>query len=108
MTDFYIKEGDLLPKIEATLKDETDTAVDLTDSTVKFKMNAHNDPTAKVDAAATIDDALNGKVSYTWIAADTDTPGAYDAEFEVTFPSTKVLTFPNNGYLKIQVVADLS
>ena len=105
--DFYIKEGDVLLKIEATLKDENDAVVDLTGAAVIFKMKGRTSVTIKVDAAATIDDAVNGKVSYTWAAGDTDTAGDYHAEFEVTFTGGSVLTFPNDGYLEIKILSDL-
>jgi hypothetical protein len=57
----------------------------------------------KVSAAATVNNAAGGDVQYDWIVGDTDTPGAYIGEFEVTFGSGKPETFPNRDDQKIQV-----
>ena len=35
--------------------------------------------------------------TYAWTASDTDTPGIYVAEWEVTTSAAKVITFPNEA-----------
>jgi hypothetical protein len=42
-----------------------------------------------------------------WQAADTTTPGLYNAEWEVTFTDGTVATFPNERYLLVEMKADL-
>ena len=101
-----MKRGDLLPIAFSTLSDSTG-AVDLTGASVQFIMRAR-DGTMKVNAAATIDDAAAGLVSYVWTLGDTDTPGVYPQEWEVTFPDGKIATFPNAGYNYVTVARDLA
>lgn len=53
-------------------------------------------------------DGSKGKVRYAWQAADTDTPGTFWGEFEVTFPAAGgIQTFPNDRNLRIQVTPAL-
>ena len=47
-------------------------------------------------------------VQYNWVAADSNTIGTYTAEFEVTYPDTTVETFPNNGYIRIEITDDIA
>jgi hypothetical protein len=66
---------------------------------------------AKVHAAATVDDYTLGLLSYGWIAADTDTDGAYRGEFEVT-SGGEIRTFPSaitdaRNWIAITITDDL-
>lgn len=104
MADFTLAEGDLLPEINATLKDANDTAIDLTGSTVEFLMSTSSDlDTLIVDGVATIVDEDAGEVKYTWVSGDTDTPGNYVARFRVTTSTSKKYTFPNIGWITVTI-----
>lgn len=104
---FYIKQNDRRPNLQATLKDGDGDVVSLTGATVVFSMAAAG--VVKVDnAAATLSDASGGVVYYAWAAGDTDTPGVYDGEFEVTFSDGTVETFPNSGHLKIIITKEVA
>lgn len=105
--DFHIKVGDTTPAITSSLLDADGNAVNLTGATVKFIMRRKGASTAKVNAAATVVTPLAGTVSYTWITADTDTAGKYEAEWEVTFAGGAKQTFPNNKHLWVEVLRDL-
>lgn len=108
LTTFSIKQDDRKPSISATLQYADGTVRDLTGCTVKFLMRKRPGVTAKVDASATVVTAASGTVRYDWAAADTDTPGTYQGEFEVTETSSgKKETFPNDGYLTINVTDDV-
>lgn len=100
---FTIKQGDTAPPYAAVLEVDG-VPVDLTGATVKFLMERNR--ANVVDAAATIG-AGDGEVSYAWQEGDTDVPGTYLAEWEVTFSDDTIRTFPSNGYSKIKVLREV-
>lgn len=108
---FYIKKGDRLPSIESVLLDAKGAVVNLTDCTVKFLMSARNadgSPGAnKVNAAATVVTATEGRVRYDWAAVDTDTAGEFICEWQVTNAAAKAQTYPNPGHQRVTITADL-
>lgn len=107
MADFAIKAHDRLPSIQATLS-TAGAPVDLTAATaVTFIMRPAAGGTVKVDAAATIVSAASGVVRYDWVAADTNTPGSYQAEWEVVWTGGRKQTFPTLTYHTVDVLADL-
>lgn len=107
-----MKQHDLLPQLQVTLE-KTDpvsgvtSAVDLTTATSVLFLMRNAIVGLKVNALATITAAATGAVAYTWTGTDTDTAGLYDGEFQVTWGSGKIETFPNDSYLKIKIYADL-
>jgi len=103
---FYIKRGDTLPPLKATiLESDGVTPVNLTGMTVNFAMRdkAGN---LILDRQAEVTDYLNGKVSYEWQSGDTDTAGTMLAEFEASAGSS-VFTAPNDGYIKVVITEDV-
>tara|TARA_R100000951_G_scaffold114510_2_gene119542 strand:+ start:521 stop:844 length:324 start_codon:yes stop_codon:yes gene_type:complete len=105
---FYIKQNDTAPIILVTLKDGNDAAVDLTAASAVFKMRPVGQSTVKINSAAIIHNADGGQVRYEWVAADTNTMGSYEAEFEITFSDGKIETFPNSDFIRITVTDDIS
>lgn len=103
--DFYIKEGDTSPEIQAQLLEDDGSPVDLTGSAVSFKMKEVGGDSLAVDASATIDDESEGRVSYSWSSGDTDAAGYYNAVFAVDYGSTGSddETFPNSQYIVVRV-----
>lgn len=91
--EFAIKQGDTLPTFRRQLLDTFGMAIDLTGATVRFKMGepgrAH-----VINSPAVILSASLGTVEYPWAVGDTKTPGAYRAEWEITFANGKVMTVP--------------
>lgn len=106
--DFFLKQGDTTPPLVSTLKDADGAAVDLTGADVRFIMTPRGETEPTTDGVADIDaDPESGVVSYQWMEGDTETAGLYDAEFEVTFVDYSVQTFPNSGYVRIQILRQL-
>lgn len=105
---FYIKQNDTRPIITATLIDGDGSTVNLDGASVAFKMRKVGATSSTVDAAATVADAAKGKVTYTWLAADTSTVGEYEGEFQVTYAGGGIQTFPNNKYIDIEITDDIA
>ena len=106
--DAYWKQGDTAPAIAEQLLDGTGAPVNITGASVKFMAWFPGDATVKVNAAATITGASTGLVSYTPIAADTNTIGDLMVEWQVTFSGGAIETFPNSGWQKVRVVDDIA
>lgn len=104
MPDFWIKQNDTAPAIEAQLQDKDGNAIDISGASVDFHMeHKHGDESDVVDAGATINDASSGKVQYNWQTGDTSTPGDYLAEWEVTYSDGSIESFPNNDEQQLEV-----
>jgi hypothetical protein len=100
---FNIKQGDLLPVIQATALQADGTPLNLTGATVVFRMRKHLATTWKVNSAGAVVTPASGIVSYTWIAGDTDTVGVYEAEFLATIGG-KPQTLPTVGFMTVNVL----
>lgn len=107
MATFYMKQNDTHPKMLASLKDGDGDPIDLTNASVRFHMRTLSGTTV-VNAVAAIVTAATGLVRYDWQAADTANVGTYQAEFEVTYPDNTVETFPNSGYIRVQITDDIA
>lgn len=106
-TVFYIKQGNTLPVYTDTLTDAFGNVVNLTGATVTFHMTnmfAGN----VVNSTASIINAAQGQVSYTWQSGDTAIPGTYSAEWAVTFSGGAQQTFPLTSYRTISIMPDIS
>lgn len=108
--DFYIKEGDRDPALVANLVDENEEIIDLTAAVaVKFFMIKPPGTTPKVNgsAAVVVGDPEDGTVRYAWASGDTDTPGDYNAEFEVEWSDGTKTTFPNFRFINVRIMKSI-
>ena len=72
-------------------------------------MRNASDNTVKVNnGSVTTVSSTSGRVKYSFSAADTDTAGNFDGEFEVTFVGGQVETFPNDGFIKVIITDDVA
>ena len=104
MPTFNIKENDTSPAILYAL---TPTSVNLGSAAVQFRMRSVGSTTWTLTADAVVVTAtVTPTVRYDWDAADTTTPGFYEAEFVVTYSDSTVETFPNSEFITINIVGD--
>lgn len=93
--EFNIRQNDLSPAIQFAL---LPTSVVLTGASVVFSMKNVDTGEVKIsrEAAIIVTETVTPTVKYNWQVGDTDTPGLYKAEFEVTYSDATVETFPND------------
>jgi hypothetical protein len=105
-----IKRGDTKGIFVDTLKLDG-VPIDLTGSTLKFLMRRKEKPYKSVDQTGQIVAPVAAEVQYQPVVEDVDTSGVYEQEWEVTFPSGKILTFPNasgeGAYNTVNISRDL-
>ena len=113
-TTIKMKRNDTQPFLDLKLKDNDTDYADLTVSgiAVTFTMKDAETGIIKVDQQdCQIISGILGSVRYPWKAIDTNTAGAYLAEFEVTSPAISPyplykLTYPVSGTLVIVILED--
>lgn len=107
MSRVKIKKGYQTP-ITVTIKNSDGTAKDLSGyDSAKFYMK-RDDGKVKVDGAtATISDAANGEVTYTFTSSDVDTAGNYLGYFGFYVGATKTLAAPPDNF-EIEITDDFS
>lgn len=107
---FNIKQNDTSPILAKELLDALQQQIPLTGSeTVVFSMRvAGPDVTAMKINRRPSSIQLPNIVIHTWQAGDTNTPGHYWGEFEVTYGDGTIETFPNSGYLDILIDPQLA
>lgn len=108
MQDFYIGRGDRLPAITVNLVDSDGQTPNLSSSTVMFHMMDINTGTTITISTCSILDSPNAQVTYAWAAADTTSPLECYAQFEVTYPSGLVQSFPNDHKILIHITDDIA
>lgn len=109
---FEVIQDALGPALEATLTKGDGTAQDLTGATVKLFMERRSTGTIKINgaAAAIVAPATSGKVKYTFQGSDTDTPGVYRAQWEVSGLSPTPVRFPTEhpGWFTVVIMPKVS
>lgn len=104
MADFYVRRGDRSNPLRRTLRNADGSAKDLITRTVKFYMTNVRTGQAVVDGVEiTPVDAANGIVQYEWAVGTTDVAGSYRGEFRTIDADGRPETFPNVGYIEIQI-----
>jgi BppU N-terminal domain len=115
---FELKQGDAGTPIQAILYNPDGSLVDLSGATAKFIMAKSTGSTIysgdtvawdiRIDTAAEILDPLAGSVQYIFLDVDVAEFGSYLGEFQVTYPSGRIETFPNgNSQIAISIHPDI-
>lgn len=108
-TTVYMVRNDTLPNLDVTLTDSNGAAIDLTDSTVTFTMVDATDITSQQvteQECLILSGQGTGMVRYLWDSEDTNTAGAYLAQFEIIYDSGGKLTVPTTDSLVIVILED--
>ena len=101
---FYIRSGATLPIIRATVVDNNNNTIDLSGaSSVLFTMY-NNDGKKIDDSDGSMDDAINGKITYKMSTDDTDTVGAYNAYLKITISNGDILYAPAIHTFDVEIV----
>ena len=79
-------QGDTAPILRGTITDDDAAGpLDLTDCEVFFQMRKKDDHRYTINGQCTVTSAQDGTVSYTVGPNDLNTPGEYQAQFEVHY-----------------------
>ena len=100
MPSYYLVQNDVGVIMYATLRDADGDAIDMTDAeSVLFHCGYEGNPDSiVVEGACTIADAENGRVRYTWTAANTAIDqGSYAGEFQITWSNGTIRTVPSRA-----------
>lgn len=98
------------PTFQATLvQDDDNTPYDLTGATVTFSMfwnvAGKLSDVAKVNSqSTTISTPASGIVQYPVTATNSNTVGKYLAYYKATLSDGTILTFPQKGYISIEII----
>lgn len=112
----YIRRNDLQPSYPFHMMNADFTDIDLSSATIQVHM-AHVDSGTVVASNAlgitftnTVhgDSAVNGKGRYLWAASDTNLPGLFAFEFQVTPITGGVFTMPNRNNAFVRVNSDVA
>jgi len=108
MSTFVIKTNDTRPALEVICSTD-DGVVDFTlASSVKLVLKEKGAEGELVfkNTAAFVSPRTAGGLKYNWAAEDTEIAGKYEAEFEVTWATGDVQTFPTVGVIPVAMVED--
>lgn len=99
---FQIKQGDTSPSLLYNLSPAPSTLVG---ATVVFNMKQGS--TVVINRASAVIVSAS-QLRYDWDAGDTDTVGSFLGEFEITYADGSVGTWPNRGFIPINVYEDIA
>lgn len=86
-------QGDTAPAVEAQITHDSDgSPVDLTGAAVRFQMRKADDRRFTVNEVAVKVNDVDGRVQYAWGPNDLGVTGEYQAQWEVTYPDTRIQT----------------
>ena len=112
---YKIKRGALSPPYRVILRQANKQPLDLDGCTATFVMRLRGQADPTVETAMTIlqegdaETGINiGMAQYDWLSGDTDVSGIYDAEALVVDSANNPLRIPNDGWLEIQILGNLS
>lgn len=112
MADFFIGQGDTASPLTDVLRDGAGAPVDIAGATIAAKIVPLRGGAPIVDRAASNEqngdgaDGTRGAVELEWVAGETDDAGSFLGQWIVTYAGGDVQTFPNTGFLLIEITGD--
>jgi len=105
-----IKQHATGPSLRVQIRDETTgLPVDLTGaSAVAHLYDASGGAALWTGHAVVVEDPAEGILRLDWASGDLDTAGTHPLEFEVTLASGEIETYPQDGYIYLQIRQDLN
>jgi hypothetical protein len=88
-----------------TINDIPLLPADLVGCTLSFLLKDPSNPAGAIKKPAVINP--DASFSYDPVAADVAIIGKFQQEWEVVYPTAKILTFPNGTYNIVKIIADL-
>ena len=104
MTTINIKQDDTQPAMKVRLKDSAGNPANLTGASVQAAIQHYSKPVIKFLRSAYVADASTGEVWLIWQPEETQVTGLYRVEFRVTYQDGTQETFPNSGYLLVNIL----
>ena len=104
MTTINIKQDDTQPAMKVRLKDSAGNPASLTGASVQVAIQHYSKPVIKFLRSAYVADAITGEVWLVWQPEETQVTGLYQVEFRVTYQDGTQETFPNSGYLLVNIL----
>ena len=97
-----LRQGDRLPSFATVIQDQYGVALDISNARCFLTLRPLNVPNNGLlldRVELTVEDAVNGFVSYDWQAGQTlgASPGVYDVMIEVEYLTGNKLTVPSDG-----------
>jgi hypothetical protein len=110
---WFIKKGATDPPLYVQLvREDNNVPLNISGASVSFTMKRDGATNPVLDeVTATLTDAANGIIAYEWNSSPltgTEKAGKFKAEFTITLSNGKIIKQPQNGYIEIYVVEDLS
>lgn len=106
MADRIMKQGDTWMPMVMNLSREGIGAVNLT-SAVAVTLRMRSDDGIYISGPMSIENAVEGTVSYAWDEEDTQVIGDYKLEVEVDWGLGRIETFPNDSYKEVILIEEL-
>ncbi len=104
---FFIKEDDLQPYYRVKIQNYDGSVVDLSGATVRCTVKLQSGVIKVNRQLATVTTASTGEVEYQWASGDTNTPGDYYIEFEISPSAGGKFTLPSSEKAEVFVVPSL-
>lgn len=103
---YEIKRGDRLPSLKATLLDAANQPIANLNLATSITAVFKKPDNTVLRRACTLIEPAAAKVEFVWATGDTDQVGAWQVEFEITWPGGPQ-TVPSKGTVAFEVYPDL-